>query len=291
MKLFATLAIEIAARCNRTCVFCPVHEYTRPDEDMDNNLFCKAMDELHALQYSGRIEFYLYNEPTRDMDRLTTAVAMARAYVPRACLMIATNGDYLRGAENIVRLYSAGLNQLLINCYSPGLYAKRQPWLDILPPTISRTKSIYNNIGPRARTIQMLDKSNVQTFGTGLFKLMNRAGNVPQFMPAVQQPLQRMCTKPFRTLSINWQGQALLCCQDYYNQLHVGGLRDYTLVQLWNSPVLQTYRKHLLQRKRDLPMCNKCDCPAGSYVHNVPQPTGPYATVAAIQNRFTERKP
>jgi hypothetical protein len=253
---------------------------------MRPELFAKALEELRGLNYRGRIEFYIYNEPAKDIPHLLQCIQQARATVPRSCLMVASNGDYLRGPENIMRMFDAGLNQLLINCYSPGLYAKRLPWLAALPGSISRDKSVYAVLGRKARTVQMLDKSKPEEFGAGVFRLVNRAGNITPFLPALEQPVKRMCTKPFRIFNINWRGQALLCCQDYGAQLHVGNLADYTLAQLWNSPLMNTYRRNLLKKDRTLPLCRKCDCHAGAYPHNVPRPTGPYLSKETIENRW-----
>lgn len=283
MRLFNTLCLEITARCNRRCTFCPVAYNTRPDERMDYNLFDKALEDLRQVNYRGRIELYIYNEPAKDMEYLLACITAARHRVPGSCLMIATNGDYLRGPQNIVPLFNAGLNQLLINCYSPGLYERRLPWLKALPANISQEKSVYAVLHPKVKTVQMLDKSNPEEFGTGVFRLINRAGNIPQFLPATSAPIKRMCVKPFRLLNINWQGQAMICCQDYHGQVNFGNIKDSSLIELWNHPVMNEYRRRLLKKDRTLPLCNKCDCHAGAYPGNVDKPSGPFATKQQIE--------
>lgn len=290
MKLFNTLCLEINARCNRSCAWCPVAYNTRPDEIMPPDLVFKAFMELGEIEYSGRIELYIYNEPLKDMGRALHTLARARAVVPRACLMIATNGDYIKSASDINRLYDIGLNQLLINCYSPGLYEKRLKWIEELPADVSRTLGVYNNSGPRKRVIQMLDKSNPETFGSGVFRMLNRAGNIPDFLPPLDKPVSRMCVKPFRLLNINWRGEALVCCQDYHGDVAYGNLTDNTLVELWEHPVMNEYRARLLAKDRSLPLCNACDCYAGAYPHNVPQPTGARAGAKAVQSLYAGRQ-
>jgi hypothetical protein len=284
MKLFGTISVEISAQCNRTCAFCPVAYNKRPDEQMSVTVWNKILMELGAAQYSGRIELYIYNEPAKDMHHLIECILQARNLVPRSTIMIATNGDYLRGVENINKLYAAGLNQLLINCYSAGLYAKRLPWLAALPADVSRMKSVYSATGSRSKVVQMLDKSNASTFGTGIFRLTNRAGNIATFLPAVPQPVERMCVRPFRILNINWRGDALVCCQDYHGEVVYGNAATSTVQELWNHPVMMLYRRRLLQRDRTLPLCKSCDCHAGAYPHNVPQPHAPYATKQDVES-------
>jgi hypothetical protein len=256
---------------------------------MDAQLFSKALGELATLRYAGRVELYVYNEPLRDMGWAVSCIAATRATVPHACIMLATNGDYLKRARQIMELYDAGLNQLLINCYSAGLYDQRAAMLSTLPSSIERDGPIYSGVGPRRRTLQLQDKSDIDRFGSGVFRLVNRAGNVPAFTPACTQPVQRMCAKPFRMLNINWRGDALVCCQDYHAQVSYGNLRNSTLVELWQHPVMNEYRRHLYGKDRSLPLCCLCDCHAGAYPHMVEAPCGPYANFDSIERLARKR--
>lgn len=289
MNLFNTLCLEISAQCNRSCKFCPVAYNDRPDEHMDPSLLTKAAEELAALKYKGRIELYIYNEPVKDKAWLHSCLRLLRDYLPRACLMIATNGDYFKTSDEIYRLYTIGLNQLLINCYSKGLYERRKHWLEELSEDVDRTGSVYSILSSKKRVVQMLDKSNPEEFGTGIFRLINRAGNIPDFIAPLEEPVKRMCVKPFRLLNINWKGEALVCCQDYHGDVSFGNLRSSTLVELWNHPVMNTYRQHLLEHDRSLPLCSACDCHAGAYPHNVPQP-GKYAALASEVQALYRRR-
>lgn len=272
MRLFNTLCLEITSSCNRRCPFCPVAYNTRPRERMKWPLIVKAAEELGSLKYHGRVEFYVYNEPLQDPEYLKNCLWIVRKEAPSSTLMIATNGDYIRGKEDIHRLFGWGLNQLLINCYSPGLYEKRIKWLDELGMCISKGGNVYLKVGSKKRIVKILDKSDPTTFGTGTFALANRAGNIATFRPPLEKPLERMCTKPFRLLNINWKGEALVCCQDYHGDMAMGSLLDSTLEELWDSPIMNAYREHLIARDRTLPLCRVCDCPAGTYTHNVSMP-------------------
>lgn len=290
-KLFNTLALEINSYCNRSCKFCPVAYNYRPDEPMSRELFDKALDELSDLGYKGRIEFYIYNEPTSNLPYLLNCIIETRLAVPRATLMIATNGDYIRGVGDLVMLYNAGLNQLLINCYSKGLYEKRLAWVkELVANGVSTDKPIYHPVPVSTRVVQILDKSDPDNFGKGVFKIANRAGNIPEFLPATREPLAKMCVKPFRLLNINWQGQALVCCQDYHGDMSYGSLRESSLVELWHHPVMNLYRQRLLAKDRSLPLCRHCDCSSGAYPHMVSEPVGEIATEAEVRNLYEENQ-
>lgn len=283
MKLFNTIALEINARCNRSCKFCPVAYNTRPDERMDLNTFKKCLDDLSAIKYSGRVELYIYNEPMKDLLYLEECVKLTRTILKRSCIMIATNGDYIKNPEMIIDLYNWGINQVLVNCYSPGLYEKRSKWIGELPSDVLIDGPIYSKISPKKKSFKMLDKSNPSTFGSGVFSLVNRAGNIGSFKPALTEPVNRMCAKPFRIFNINWRGEALVCCQDYHSEISVGSVSNSTLLELWNSPILNTYRSHLLEKDRSLPLCRTCDCHAGAYSHNVDTNIGKQLTPTQLK--------
>ncbi len=289
MKIFNTVAIEISSQCNRNCKFCPNAYNERPDELIDFSLLVKAAKELREINYKGRIELYIYNEPLKHKKWFLKCLKYLRETVPKSCLMIATNGDYLHSGNEIIELFDLGLNQLLINCYSKGLFVKRQFWIDSLPVNVSREKSVYTVASSKSKTIQILDKSLPETFGKGVFRLVNRAGNLPNI--ELKTPLEKMCVKPFRFLNITWKGNALVCCQDYHERVSYGSLENRTLLELWNHPVMNEYRKRLLKKDRSLPLCCKCDCYAGAYTHNVDTSVGVCDSKKKIEQLAKRKSP
>ena len=167
VRLFNGVAIEIASKCNRTCYFCPNGYNEREDTFMSEQTVSRLLEELSRLKYKGRIEWYIYNEPTRD-PRLKSFIQQARMQVPSACQMINTNGDYFKSPFDIAALFEAGLNQMQINIYSArdseedtkkfergvAQSQKRevllQSWVDkFAGPLGFRDESLYLNIGPR----------------------------------------------------------------------------------------------------------------------------------------------
>ncbi len=289
VTLFSSLAIETASLCNRKCFFCPVAYNTRPDVYMPLDLIDKMLEELKTLNYRGRLEWYIYNEPTRD-KRLPELILRARRALPYICQMINTNGDYFKSAEDIQKLFDAGLNQMQINIYSardgnPDLVkiesgvklasfreAKIGLWVNSLG--ISQTESLYQNIGHNKRAIKVVGKYGIsgETKDSDLEgpnHFSNRSGNVTPFRSALTKPLDKMCTRPFRFLNVNYDGEALLCCNDYHGVLPIGNVKDETLEDLWNSEVLNKYRIKLQNKKRNAVLCDVCDFKGGPYQHMI----------------------
>ena len=154
---------------------------------------------------------------------------------------------------------------MLVSCYSPGLYEKRLKWLEDLQ--IGQHDPGVYKLGSKKRRIWIQDKSQVtrDSRTQGYLHLENRAGQMPQFIPPVKEPLKKMCVRPFRMLNINWRGDALICCDDYSGKYSFGNVRDMSLVDLWSHPVILYYRAKLLNKNRNTPLCKGCDFNGGSH--------------------------
>jgi MoaA/NifB/PqqE/SkfB family radical SAM enzyme len=288
VKLFSTLCLEITSDCNRKCSFCPVAYGTRPKEEMALLDIERAADELAQLRYRGRVELYIYNEPLKNRSALYAALEALRSRC-NATVMIATNGDFLKGAADIDDLFQRGLHQLILNAYTAKQYPRFVEWAAAFPDALKN--DVYAALARGKTAIRVYDKSTPERFGTGVFRLQNRAGNVPatELAEACALPVARMCVKPFRLLNINWRGEALICCNDYHGDVIAGRFPEQSLEDIWNGPVLNAYRARLAQKDRSLPLCRTCDCHAGAYPHNVDKAAGPAASPEEIEAAYGAR--
>ncbi len=290
MKLFNTISVEISAACNRRCKFCPVSVYQRPEELMSEVVFGSILGELAALKYAGRFEFYIYNEPLKNRSHFDRLARQARMMLPRATLMVSTNGDYMKSHEDLEWLYDdIGINQVVLNAYVAKRYPVFLQWKQEYEAKHGELMDVvYLPIPSGRRAIKVYDKSDGDNFGDGIFSLQNRAGSIPEFLPVPTEPIKRMCVKPFRLLNINWRGEAMICCNDYYADVPAGRIPESTLVQIWNGPVFSAYRRRLLKKDRTLPLCRTCDCHSGAYPANVDKDPGSEAmsdeSIEAIYN-------
>lgn len=273
MNLFTTIAVEIGAQCNRTCWFCPNATNKRPDEYMDGLLLRKIGDELGSIKYSGRIALYIYNEPFKN-PLLHSIINMFREKVPKSTIMVATNGDYVKNWENFQTLFDEGLNQLQINVYSNmHRFRKLSAMVQL---TDAEEGNIYSNTSPKKRVYSVEQKFDRKLSPTstkiGRFELSNRSGNVPT-LPTLKEPLQKMCVRPFRSLQINWRGEAILCCNDYHADVVCGDVNNDTIQHIWeHSKVLKKYRIKLLRKNRKkLKLCKECSFNGGAYPHFIPK--------------------
>jgi MoaA/NifB/PqqE/SkfB family radical SAM enzyme len=184
--------------------------------------------------------------------------------------MIATNGDRIKKASQIQKLFDKGLNQLQINVYSD---MKRFRFLTgLLLKTTAIPENVYNNTSPKKQFFSIEQKydKRVTPASTkiGRFELTNRSGNVPSIAKP-RMSLDRICVRPFRLIQINWKGEVILCCNDYYADVVCGNINEASVTDIWyNSKVLNRYRKSLLNNNRKgLKLCDICSFTGGSYTH------------------------
>ena len=291
MKLFSTISVEISAACNRSCSFCPVSVFKRTEEMMSSEVFLSILNELSSLNYNGRFGFYIYNEPLKDKKNFEKRVTQAAAMIPRATLVVSTNGDYLKSEDELEWMFKIGMQQIVLNAYSSKRLPKYLEWEKSLKSKHKNiTDNVYSTISKRKLGLKVYDKVDPHEFGDGVFALQNRAGNIPEFMAPTCSAIPRMCVKPFRLLNINWRGEAMVCCNDYYADVPCGKIPDQSLVEIWEGPILSRYRKNLLNKDRSLPLCRSCDCHAGAYPSNVDKTTGKkLATKQEVQELFNSR--
>ena len=289
MKLFNTISVEISAACNRRCKFCPVSVFQRTEELMSEVTFSAIISELAALKYRGRFEFYIYNEPLKNSEHFERCARQARATL-KATLMVSTNGDYMKSVDDLEWLYSLGINQVVLNAYTAKRYPVFLSWQKEYEQKHGKLgDTVYSPIPRGAKAIKVYDKSNGDEFGSGVFALQNRAGSIPDYLPVPKEPLKRMCVKPFRLLNINWRGEAMICCNDYYADVPAGQVPQQSLLEIWNGPVFSAYRRKLLREDRSLPLCRTCDCHSGAYPANVDRSKGAAASDQAIEEIYVSR--
>jgi radical SAM protein with 4Fe4S-binding SPASM domain len=61
-------------------------------------------------------------------------------------------------------------------------------------------------------------------------------------------------------MTINWKGDVLLCCQDFYGEYVMGNVNADSLQTIWNNDKFRKYREKLSKgQRRMIPICKYCD--------------------------------
>ena len=86
-------------------------------------------------------------------------------------------------------------------------------------------------------------------------KLPNYAGNIPQ---EFEKEDFGFCNYPFRKLTIAYNGDILLCCDDFMYDTCFGNVMKDSLIDSWNAKLYNDYRLALLNNRR-IGLCSACN--------------------------------
>lgn len=215
-KKFVTLVeIEVHAKCNRVCSFCPnvIVDRRKNNALIDSEVLDRVFDELGAIDYRGQIKVARYSEPLANLPYLYERISAARSKVPNAQLAIVTNTDYLKPAV-LEALRDAGLDRIYMSIYprvsekwtlklaerySQRLAAKLGTRILSRSTTAFslRCTYAYNGLDLHSACI------NFKEFGS------DRGTLLEQYM---QEDRVSPCREPFETFVIDYTGKVMPCC-------------------------------------------------------------------------------
>lgn len=237
--LFSQVLVETRTDCNMRCSFCPQSFKQREFKEMEWPTFAKIIKNLVDIGFSGRIAFFITNEPLLD-ERLVDMIGYARKASPRFFLDLNTNGNLLT-LEITDQLFAAGLDNINIEDYRPD----REEYPNQLSSNIEEISNTYR-YNPKITYHYRSTKSI----------LSNRAGNVVKKTP--NDNINSFCNYPFRKIAISPYGDVVLCCMDYMYEVKLGNVVDNKLENIWHSDEINKYRFMLLKKRRKF-FCSRCD--------------------------------
>ena len=237
---FTQVLLETRTDCNRCCSFCPQGHRRRPLVVMSKQVFVRVMMQLKQMNYSGRLGFGTYNEPTLDR-RLFQMVKYARNKLPHVYINITTNGDNI-SLNWIENAFAAGIDEVNINDYRGAQ--------DALPAGVAKhlaqILSAYYWNPKLQHKIRYPDRL-----------VSNCASNAPS-RSATKIQSSGFCNYPFRKLVINPHGQVVSCCNDYKYETVIGHVMSGDLLMIWHAEKMNQMRQALLLGRRK-GLCSQCD--------------------------------
>jgi len=237
--------LSLTELCNRSagsakaCTFCPRIDptfYPNQKLHMSIELVDRIADQLRALNYQGVVVLCGYGEP---MLHPELARIVAGLYGLRVELV--TNGDRLTTAS-IVDLKRAGLAYFVVSMYDG-------------PDQIERFTARFAEAGVTDYILRDRWHTSADDFG---LKLTNRGGVVTvgdQAPVDASQP----CHYTTYQMQVDWNGDVLLCPQDWHKKLKFGNLAAQPLLEVWNSPALHKRRIKLIDGRRTDTPCSECN--------------------------------
>lgn len=235
---FEVINIEINTACNRKCSYCPNYFYNKKsiknNKLMKFSLFKKLIDELATIDFRGEIAPHFYGEPLLNKN-LIKFIRYAKKKIPKTRIIITSNGDFL-DIKKYKELVSAGVDGFVVTQHSENMnenikllfaYFKKHP--------SKKVKFHYEHFEE--------DRP-----------LFNRGGLVkPKVVCYVP-----ICSYPENPLVIDYSGNVLLCCNDYFGQIKLGNIKNQSLLKIWRSREYKKLRKQLKNKKYIYSICRKC---------------------------------
>lgn len=237
--------LSLTERCNRgagsprPCVFCPRIDasfYPNQNLNMPLSLVGKIGAELRALDYQGVVVLCGYGEPMLHPELVEVVNLL------RGCRVeIVTNGDFLTPIK-IKVLNEAGVAYWVVSLYDG-------------PEQVDPTTAKFAAAG--ADNFMIRDRWHTAEDAYGL-KLTNRAGTIST---GPQDPVARgrACAYLAYQCTVDWNGDVLLCSQDWSKRVKFGNLNSQSLLDVWTSSAMHKRRMKLLRGQRTDSPCNACN--------------------------------
>ncbi len=242
IPLFSHLDINPTELCNRRCNFCPrvdPNQYPNQNLNLSLQLAEKIADELSALRYQGVVIFCGFGEPLLHPD----LVRIVSCFSEAIRIEIVTNGDQLTPPV-IQRFLEAGVDYFVVSMYDG-------------PHQVDYFKNMFADAGYSEKYYVLRDRwhSDEDSFG---LKLTNRAGLVSV---GNQDPVDvtKPCYYPSYSMALDWNGDVLLCVQDWNKKVKLGNIYAQSLVEVWTSALFRKYGASLAKERRKLTPCNVCN--------------------------------
>ena len=242
VPLFSWIDINITELCNRTCVFCPrVDEDLYPNQNLNMSveLASKIGSELKSLNYKGTIIFSGFGEPMLHPKLLNIVKMLGGPHH----LELVTNGDKLTETA-LTQLVEAGIDYFVVSMYD-GPHQKEH------------FQNMFQNSKVPTDSYMLRDRWHDGEDDFGL-KLTNRGGVIHTgLQPEVN--VHSPCYYPAYSMMLDWNGDVLLCVQDWNKRVKAGNVFMDSLWNIWRSPILSRYRRQLIASDRNKAPCNGCN--------------------------------
>ena len=265
-----SLDIELTNRCNLKCPGCPREDMNRPQGDMSFDLFKKIIDASYPYTYFAWL--HMFGEPLLNNNVLKMIRYASKNYF--AC-GISTNATVLN-KDFAKKLCLSGLDTIIfsIDATTKKTYKK------------IRTGGNFNQVVKNTEQfLNLPERKNIRHTIIQMIRMENNDHEVDEFISKWKgsdrsvhikeeeswaghfniknnrNPIKRFpCRKLWERLTIDWQGNASICCRDFQMQVKIGNVEKDSLSDIWNGHRMVQFRKALIKNQLDdVYLCKMCN--------------------------------
>lgn len=180
-------------------------------------------------------------------------------------MMTSNGGGFLKAPLTLIYLtFDAGLNCLALDNYeSVNIVPKIRAALedDFLAEyqvgEYPADKTLSPNKKWNHRDKQLIYVEDISKAATGTHStLTNHAGCA---FPLTDAKQGKRCAKPFREISVRWDGDIAICCEDWRGTYKCGSIHYNPIEEIWKGEAFRTARRFLYQGNRVAPPCQGCN--------------------------------
>lgn len=275
----SSLEIELTNRCNLNCVFCPNAVHQRKRGTMTFGTFkdivngAKQLNPRPDIIISGFGECLLDSEITIKLDYLKQVTQMNVSLVTNGALFTKELIEDICKKELVHTIYvsiDASDKNTYKEVHSVDLFDKVLENLTLIYERKQKDKLLYPKVIVRYKDL-LSQKNGFKRFTRIFYKISDE---ITTFANIFVWPESGMdigichnkklikiaCPNLWMGMRINWNGDVVLCCQDYEGRVVLGNVNDQTLIKIWNNKTIHYYRKcHTNFSFKQLRICKECD--------------------------------
>ena len=283
--------IELTNKCPMRCGFCPrgiSGAMTRPTGRMELDLFARLLAQLHPAQSRYRpLELHHLGESLLHPE-VVDFVTRANAHGLPTEMSV---NPSLLSPELGRGLLDGGLRRLVVSLDGmddstlaairgpAAQYQRAADNLDALlahlatsadpPIVVIQMIDLERNRHQRQAFLERWTMTELPTVHTFIKDL---DGLDPDTGTTSAEPLTFLCTYPFRSVVILWDGRVVPCCRDADADLVLGDLNDDDLATIWNGAAARELRaRHLAGDLPDGHLCHRCPWRRDSFAAAMPR--------------------
>jgi radical SAM protein with 4Fe4S-binding SPASM domain len=245
MASLVSVQFNTTELCNRTCDFCPrINPEIYPNRNlhMTVDTVDKITKDLNNIDYVGRISLNGFGEPllTKNFIEIVKTI---RSNLQNCIIDTNTSGDKLT-EHRIDELYDAGIDMLYINLYDGT-------------DQVEHFTELFKNVSKDKYVFRPHWKNGDATYN---LILNNRGGTIQSAVTGfIQRPLKQQCYLPFSRAMVDYNGNLLLCSNDWSRNYIVGSLLETHIKDLWMGERIKDIRLKLADYNRETNPCNSCN--------------------------------
>lgn len=254
IKFPVHVEFELTNHCNLRCIMCPHHIMKRPKGYMIWETFKRAVDECRGHTKTSYL--HQIGEPLLHQDLINFINYAEKAGIRTS---ISTNCMLLDEKKSI-GLLGSNLSEIVlcIDSLKPKVFEMIRPGADLKTvfENIARFVRLRNLLNKKMKVIvQMIAmKENVEEhkYFLDVFSVLGvdeaQVKGYSTFAGAMskgESPASRLatCSKPFNSLTVQWNGDLVTCCRDFDGVTKMGNVNETTITEIWNSEEYAALRK------------------------------------------------